>query len=319
LAKLYSKSERYGEAEEQWKAVVHLRKNTLGSSHKDTMEAMIALGLVYAECQRYDDAEGLWKEVIGMSKGGNGSFGRLRIKAMESLAKMNQNRGQNEGAVEWWKESIALRREMQNRLQGETPNALDHLKLLYNTFSNCDTYADIEEEGYGQDDSDSDSAFGDPEMTDALDKMMAPDNNEFFTPDSKGVLSAIHSLGKVYMKCGKYEEAEALLSTAVQKKIDGFDDDDSGINDMLENLLEEARDNLIPTLGVDMDATDADREEEAPVGDEGDGQAQKKSVRESVREMFPSVDIGVIDIVLEAQGGDGDATINVLLDMLVGD
>jgi tetratricopeptide (TPR) repeat protein len=238
---------------------------------------------------------------------------------MESLAKMNQACGQNEEAIEWWKETITLRREMQNRFRGETPNALDHLKLLYNTFSNCNTYADIEEEGYGEDDSDSDSAFGDPEMTDALNKMMAPDNNEFFTPDSKGTLSAIHSLGKAYLECGRYEEAEALLATTVKQKIDGFDDDDSGINDMLESLLEKARDNLIPTLGVDTDATGAGREEEAPVSDEWDDHARKKSVRESVCELFPTVDIGVIDMVLEAQGGDKDTTINVLLDMLVGD
>jgi len=322
LAKLYTKSERYDEAEKQWKMVIERRKGTQGLGHKETLEAMIGLAMLYAQREQYNDAESQLREALAVSKGSLGSVARLRIKAMEALAKVNQELGQSQGAIEWWQESIALRKEMQTQLQQEMPHALDSLKLLYNTFSECDTYANIEEVD-GEDDSDSDMPFGDEEMTDVLKKMMEPGNKEFFAPQRKGVLAAICSLGRAYVESGRYEDAEAILAPALQERIDGFDDEDSKVYEAMEELLEEARELLIPTLGVETSRTNPDNGEEttdeALVDTGEDERTRRANLKESIRQMFPDIDIGVIEMVLEAQNGDGDATVATLVDMSVGD
>src|SRR5258708_4914297 len=64
LADLYSKQEKYEEAEPLYQRVLHIREQAMGSDHPEVAHTLYNLAALYFKQEKYEEAEPLYQRVL---------------------------------------------------------------------------------------------------------------------------------------------------------------------------------------------------------------------------------------------------------------
>jgi hypothetical protein len=113
-------------------------------------------------------------------------------------------------------------------------------------------------------------------------------------------------LAKACSRSGRYDEAKPILAE-VRFNIRGGIYDDSGMDRGIGELLEQGRMLLANLSGIDVNAMQG-----MPMEGEELEYAEIRSARGTLFEMFPKIDIDVIEDVFESMGRNLELTIEVL-------